>query len=90
MSASEMLCLVNIIAMVIACLVPKTDKYWGCLILLKQIANIVTSKKLHTKTHDLFEAVVAEYLSLLRELFHCEVLSSEEFILIYMFIWLVI
>ena len=67
-TASETLCFLRVLPLVIGDLVPE-DSYWKVLINLRHLVEISFSPVIHTDTYVYLGMIVAEYLKLLNEVF---------------------
>ena len=68
MSASEALCLLRNVGVLIGDLIPLEHEHWGLVILLRDIPDMVTSLVVNETLSYLLESIVHEYLNLLNTL----------------------
>ena len=83
MSASEMFCFFRILPLLIADFVPEGDEHWELVTLLKLIAEIVFSKKIHKNIPSLLKSTIKEYLSLVSKLFGEKYLKPKHHFLVH-------
>lgn len=69
MSASEMLCFLRIITLLLGRYVPVDNPHWKLLIALRNLVEIVFSRSIHKDTWIYFKILYKEYLEQLQELF---------------------
>lgn len=69
MSASEMLCLVKHINLIIDHLIPNNNEFWSLLLQLRELIEILTSSKLYIYAEHILREKIGEYLKLLSTLF---------------------
>ncbi len=68
LSSSETACLIQNISLMIGDFVPKNDKFWPCITMLRNIMNVTFSTQFQVEVPDFLQTLITEYLTKLTEL----------------------
>lgn len=83
MSASEMLCFVKHINLIINHLIPNDNALWSLLLQLRELIEILTSSKLYIYAEHILREKIGEYLNLLSCLFPGSLKPKHHFLIHY-------
>ena len=68
-SASETMCFLRVLPLLIGDLIPENESHWQLILKLRHLVEVIYSPVFHQKTFIYLKNIISEYLRLLNELF---------------------